>query len=48
MNASTSKNARRGRLDWLLKDWVWEVLLVLVVAPVVVGELFSLGTQSIA
>jgi hypothetical protein len=48
MNAATSKNARRGLFNWLLKDWVWEVFLVLMVAPVVVDQFFSLGGPGIA
>jgi hypothetical protein len=51
MNAPTSKNTtRRGLrlLDWLMQDWVWEVFLILIVAPVVVDKFLSLGSQSIA
>lgn len=46
MNVSIPKNnERRGRypFDWLLKDWVWEVVLVLLVAPVVIDQFLSLG-----
>jgi hypothetical protein len=46
MNGSTSKNGTqrvKSALDWLLKDWVWEVFLVVLVAPVVVNTFLSLG-----
>ena len=50
MNAPIPKNdTRRGLplLDWLLKDWVWQVLLTVLVAPIVVNEFLSLGGQAI-
>jgi hypothetical protein len=39
-------NAGRGRrlLSGLMTDWVWEVCLVLVAAPVVINTFWSLGT----
>ncbi len=46
MNGSTAKNnVRRGKsaLDWLLKDWVWEIFLVVLVAPVFINTVLSLG-----
>jgi hypothetical protein len=48
MNDSIPKNNRgRGRrmVDWLLTDWVWEVCLFLIVAPVVVDQFLSIGTS---
>jgi hypothetical protein len=51
MNAPTSKNDKRRGLrlfDWLLKDWVWEVCLAVLVAPVVIHQFLSLGGQTIA
>ena len=50
MNAPIPKNDARRRLpvlDWLLKDWVWQVLLTVLVAPVVVNEFLTLGGQQI-
>jgi len=47
MNGSNPENKdRRGRrvLDWLLSDWLWEVCLFLIVAPVVVDQFLSIGT----
>ena len=47
MNDSIPKDNRgRGRrvLDWLFCDWVWEVCLILIVAPVLVGQFLSIGT----
>ena len=36
---------RRGRrvLNWLLNDWVWEVCLLVIVAPVVVDQFLAIG-----
>ena len=45
MNGSKKTNEARGRrvLDWLLSDWVWEVCLIVIVAPVVVDTFLSIG-----
>jgi len=47
MNANTKNNERRGRrlLNALMTDWVWEVCLILVVAPVVIDTFLSIGTN---
>lgn len=48
MNSSIAKNnVRRGRhlFGWLLKDWVWELFLIVLVAPVVVDSFLSIGTN---
>lgn len=44
MHKGTGGRIRRA-LDWLMTDWVWEVCLLLVVAPVVVDAFFSIGTN---
>lgn len=47
MNGSISKNnERRGWFDWLLKDWVWEVVLVLLVVPVAIDTFLSIGGRT--
>jgi hypothetical protein len=45
MNGLMRRAAGRGRrmLDWLFTDWVWEVCLILIVAPVVVDQFLSMG-----
>jgi hypothetical protein len=51
MNRTISKNNEgrvRGVFGWLLKDWAWEVVLVLLVAPVVVDSMLSVGNGVIA
>ena len=47
MDANTKNTERRGRrlLNGLMQDWVWEVCLLLVVAPVVVDAFLSIGTN---
>ena len=50
MNGSIPKtNGGRVRraLDWLMNDWVWEVCLILVVAPVVIDSFLSIGTSGV-
>lgn len=47
MNGSPSKNNMhqgKSAFDWLLKDWVWEVFLVVLVTPVVVNTFLSIGS----
>jgi len=48
MNGSIPKTNDRGRgrrlLDWLTSDWLWEVCLIVVVAPVVIDSFLSVGT----
>ena len=47
MDANPKNNQRRGRrlLNGLMTDWVWEVCLILVAAPVVIDSFLSIGTN---
>lgn len=51
MNGSIQKTNGRGRvrqvLAWLTSDWLWEVCLIVVVAPVVIDSFLSMGTSAI-
>ena len=46
MNANPKNNVGRARrfLNGLMTDWVWEVCLILIAAPVVVDSFLSIGT----
>ena len=46
MDANPKNNQGRARrlLNGLMTDWVWEVCLILVAAPVVIDSFLSIGT----
>ena len=47
MNTNPKNNEGRGRrlLNSLMADWVWEVCLILIAAPVVIDSFLSMGTS---
>jgi hypothetical protein len=46
MNANPKNNQGRARrwLNGLMTDWVWEVCLILIAAPVLIDSFLSIGT----
>lgn len=50
MNSVVSKKGQRRNLlpDWLREEWVWEGLLVVLIVPVVVTSILSIGSGVVA